>query len=111
MQVVQMFYTLEDSKTGVLNLQGCKIIYKPVKNKIKYIKYELLNNRPVLIELKVTKFYNVQYTTIYGYRSSVDCFICMHTKGKSWGDKGYFYLPYKHVKKYAKNLFAITDIN
>jgi hypothetical protein len=86
------------------------IDYKRVKNKVKYIKYEILNNRPVLVELN-KKFYNVECTTIYGYRSSINCFICMNSSGKVWGERGFFYLPYKHVKKYSSNLYSIININ
>ena len=64
----------------------------------------------MLVELN-KKFFNVNCTTIYGYRSSNNSFICMNTIGKTWGERGFFYLPYKHVKKYGKNLFAITDID
>lgn len=94
----------------VKELKYLKINYKKVKNKVKYIKHELLNNTPVLVELN-KEFFNVNCTTIYGYRSSNNSFICMNTIGKTWGERGFFYLPYKHVKKYGKNLFAITDID
>ena len=102
------------TKTDILpnttELNYFELDYKLVKNKVKYIKYELLNNRPVMVELN-KKFYNVNCTTIYGYRSSNNCFICMNSIGKSWGERGFFYLPYKHVKKYSSNLYSIMSIN
>jgi len=99
-----------DTKPDIKELKYFNLDFKSVKNKIKYIKYELLNNRPILVELN-KKFYNINYTTIYGYRSSINCFIFMNSAGKEWGERGFFYIPYKHVKKYSKNLFSINNVN
>ena len=102
--------TKNDVPPIITDLRYFNLEFKSVKNKVKYIKYELLHNRPVLVEL-YKNFYNINCTTIYGYRSSINCFICMNSSGKLWGERGFFYLPYKHVKKYSSNLYTITSIN
>jgi hypothetical protein len=113
-----------DIKPVVTDMRKFYINYIPIANKVKHIKYSLNNNRPVLLQIYI---YNntdllkknpngknskmiIFNTAIYGYRSSNKCFICMHSKGKEWGEKGFFYLPYQYVKKYSINLFAITNI-
>jgi hypothetical protein len=102
--------TKTDTTPNVEELKYFELDYKCIKNKVKYIKYELLNNRPVMVELN-KKFYNVDCTTIYGYRSSINCFICMNSMGKEWSERGFFYIPYKYVKKYSSNLYSITNID
>jgi hypothetical protein len=99
-----------DITPNIKELKYFKLDFKPVKNKVKYIKYELMNNRPVLVELK-KKFYTIYCTTIYGYRSSINCFICMNSVGKEFGERGFFYLPYNHVKKHSSNLYSITSVS
>ena len=32
-----------------------------------------------------------------GFDNSIECFIVRNSWGLSWGDKGYFYLPYKYI--------------
>jgi len=99
-----------DITPNIKELKYFKLDFKPVKNKVKYIKYELINNRPVLVELN-KNFYNIDCTVIYGYRSSINCFICMNSSGKEWGERGFFYLPYNHVKKHSSNLYSITSVS
>jgi C1A family cysteine protease len=36
--------------------------------------------------------------TIVGYRNKDNRFICKNSWGPSWGDKGYFYMPYKVIQ-------------
>lgn len=36
--------------------------------------------------------------TIYGYNDTKKQFIVMNSWGQSWGDKGFFYLPYDYLK-------------
>ena len=99
-----------DTIPVINELKYFKLDFKPVKNKVKYIKYELINNRPVLVELN-KKFYDIDCTAIYGYRTSINCFICMNSAGKEWGERGFFYLPYNHVKKHSSNLYSITNVS
>lgn len=112
------------------NLQKFDIKYMFIKNNIDNIKKYLLNNRPVIIKIPVPsnfennpslnlkdftqkykekKIYYI-YTTIYGYRTSSKSFICMHSIGKNWGERGFFYVPYKYVKKYAREILVIDNI-
>jgi hypothetical protein len=112
------------------NLQKFDIKYMFIKNNIDNIKKYLLNNRPVIIKIPVPsnfennpslnlkdftqkykekKFYYI-YTTIYGYRNSNKSFICMHSIGKNWGERGFFYVPYKYVKKYVTEILVINNI-
>jgi len=113
------------------NLQKFDINYMFIKNNIKNIKKYLENYRPVIIKIPVpsdfehnsdlsfplkdfkkceNNFYYI-YTTIYGYRSTNKSFICMHSIGKNWGERGFFYVPYKYVKKYVKEILVIENIS
>jgi hypothetical protein len=35
----------------------------------------------------------------------------MDTKGKDVRERGFFYLPFKYVKKFATELLVINDVN
>lgn len=45
---------------------------------------------------------------ILGYRDSSQVFICMNSWGSNWGDKGFFYLPYEFVKRYAWDFWTVN---
>lgn len=111
------------------NLQKIDIKYIFIKNNINNIKKYLSKYRPVIIkipvpsnfennslinfplkEIKNTKENYYIYTTIYGYRNTSKTFICMHSIGKEWGERGFFYIPYKYVKKYATEILVIDNI-
>ena len=62
-----------------------------------YVKMPLHKERPIG---KIS-------SAIYGYRNSSNCFICMNNNGVEWGEKGFFYLPYEYVSKYAYNFYSI----
>ena len=46
--------------------------------------------------------------SIYGYRNSSKTFICMNSVGKEWGERGFFYLPYKYITKYCYDFWIIN---
>lgn len=42
-----------------------------------------------------------------GYDDPNKRMICANSWGPDWGDKGYFYLPYEYIEKYASDAWAI----
>ena len=107
-----------------------EIKYYSVKNKTRSIKTALCNGFPVIFgfevyssfeseevsltgivpmpDLEKEDFLGGHCVVIYGYRDSSNTFICMNSWGKSWGEKGFFYLPYEYVSKYGYDLWTIN---
>jgi hypothetical protein len=106
------------------------INYKLINEDINEIKEYLINNIPVIFTFDIFLKFNSEKVSktgiikmpknkerpigkltcaIYGFRNSTKTFICMNNIGNEWGERGFFYLPYKYVKKYAYN-FYIIDI-
>lgn len=106
------------------------IKYFLLDENINIIKEQLLNNIPVIFTFDIFSEFNSEKVkktgiikmpkkkerpignltcSIYGFRDSTKSFICMNNIGNEWGERGFFYLPFKYVKKYAYN-FYIIDI-
>lgn len=103
--------------------------YYSIKNKIKDLKQALSFGYPIVFMMSVFEnFVNEKVKTtgivslpkkrknpkefisvcMYGFRDSSDMFICMNSVGKEWGERGFFYLPFKYVEKYCYDFWAIT---
>ena len=106
------------------------IKYFLLDENINIIKEQLLNKIPVIFTFDIFSKFNSEKVkrtgiikmpknkerpigkltcAIYGFRDSTKSFICMNNIGNEWGERGFFYLPFKYVKKYAYN-FYIIDI-
>ena len=104
------------------------IKYKLLNEDINEIKEYLNNNIPIIFTFDIFSNFNSDKVintgivkmpkkkerpigtltcAIYGYRSSTKSFICMNNFGNMWGEKGFFYLPYKYVTNYAYNFYVI----
>lgn len=103
--------------------------YFYVKNKTNDIKISVSFDYPIIFTMNVyCSFYSDSVTTtglvplptkddclvdkhtciIVGFRDSIESFICAHSLGKDWGEKGFFYLPYNYVDKYCYDLYAVN---
>lgn len=99
--------------------------YYSVKNKTKYLKQALSYGYPIVFLMSVfqdQEVYNSgivsmpknkkikEYIVVcmYGFRNSSNTFICMNSIGKEWGERGFFYLPFKYVEKYCCDFWTIT---
>jgi C1A family cysteine protease len=97
--------------------------YYHVKNKIHELKRLLSHGYPIIFMMpffdnnsseiilllkKNKKPLEVKAITIYGYRDSSNMFICMNSLGTNWGEKGFFYVPYKYVSKHGYDFWTIT---
>jgi C1A family cysteine protease len=105
--------------------------YYSVRNKTRTIKNALCNGFPVIFGFELYSsfeseevastgivpmpdiykedFLGGHCAVIYGYRDSSKTFICMNSWGKSWGEKGFFYLPYEYVSKHGYDLWTINQ--
>jgi len=103
--------------------------YYSIKNKTKELKQALSFGYPIVFMMSVFENFNnedvkttgivplpkkrkhpIEFIAVcmYGFRESSDMFICMNSVGKEWGERGFFYLPFKYVEKYCYDFWAIT---
>lgn len=47
---------------------------------------------------------------IVGYDDKKSHWVFLNSWGKSWGNKGYGYLPYEYMEKYGRDIWAAYDI-
>lgn len=103
------------------------------------VKYQLAQDRPVTCALSVFSakdkngntissnwdLQNANYTIRYpsnmeisndlhavvltGFDDSTELFTLKNSWGKTWGDKGFAYIPYNYVKQYSTELVAIGE--
>jgi C1A family cysteine protease len=45
-----------------------------------------------------------------GYRQADSVFIVRNSWGVSWGDKGYFYMPFEYILKFASDFWCIKSV-
>jgi hypothetical protein len=118
-----------NDKPNIVGTTEINFRYTLIKEDIHEIKIYLNKNLPIVFNFDIfTNFYNEDVSktgyikmpkhkerpigkssaTIYGYRNSSKSFICMNNIGNEWGDRGFFYLPYEYVKKYAYDFYVLT---
>ena len=133
---IELPYDIENftNKPSEYAIQSSKnhyeINYYSVRNKTRSIKTALCNGFPVIFgfelyssfesdevksngivpmpDLEKEEFLGGHCMVIYGYRDSSKTFICMNSWGKSWGEKGFCYLPYEYVSKYGYDFWTIN---
>jgi C1A family cysteine protease len=44
-----------------------------------------------------------------GHNDNLELFTVRNSWGKDWGDKGYFYMPYKFISKYASDFWTLRE--
>lgn len=118
---IDKFNIKPDSDIPKENINNFK--YYSVKNNINELKLILSYGYPIICMLnffdnnssseiiefpKNKKNKKFKTISIYGYRNSSNMFICMNSVGTEWGEKGFFYVPYKYMTKYGYDFYTIT---
>lgn len=122
---------IEDNKDKEPNIKGKEFnfSYELIEENVHKIKEILSTGLPIIFKFDIFEhFYSDEVketgvvkipkrherpleqsisAIIVGYRTSSESFICMSNFGVDFGERGFFYLPYEYVSKYAYNFYIL----